>query len=295
MIGPAMNSNEPQSRGYSDPMFKGWAKPGPLPPGVSASDPALAPAAGETLDAISGYFRLFQLRDGHRFSTDDVLTAWYGTSWCACARTVLDLGSGIGTVGMMAAWRLLGARFVTVEAQEASVALAQKSRRFNGLEARYEIRLGDFREDGVLKPGECFDLVLGSPPYFPRGSGVEGDHPQKVACRFETRGDIADYCLVASRHLEPGGLFACVFPSAQLGRMEAAALAAGLSMVRRRPVVLREGQEPLLSLFGLMRAGDLPETIRARTWVEPALVIRTADGEVHPEYAAVKLAFGFPP
>ena len=63
--------------------FKGWAKPGPVPPGLS---PALTVEPGETLDAISGFFRLFQLRDGHRFSTDDLLTAWYGTSWCPSAQ-----------------------------------------------------------------------------------------------------------------------------------------------------------------------------------------------------------------
>ncbi len=57
--------------------FKGWAKPGPVPPGLAAvGDEGVA--ATETLDAISGHFRLFQLRDGHRFSTDDILTAWYG-------------------------------------------------------------------------------------------------------------------------------------------------------------------------------------------------------------------------
>src|SRR5450759_223881 len=162
--------------------FKGWAKPGPVPPrlagtpstgaarnvGVQAlacsgdtlkREPQHAvPEAGaplqiephETLDAISGYFRLFQLRDGHRFSTDDILTAWYGTTWCPTARTALDLGSGIGTVGMICAWRLSGARFVTVEAQTESVALAKKSARYNGLADRYEIREGDFREPGVL-------------------------------------------------------------------------------------------------------------------------------------------------
>jgi hypothetical protein len=44
-----------------------------------------------------------------------------------------------------------------------------------------------------------------------------------------------------------------------------------------------------------MRAEDLPEPMRARTWVEPPLVIRTRAGDVHPEYSAVKLAVGFPP
>jgi tRNA1(Val) A37 N6-methylase TrmN6 len=276
--------------------FKGWAKPGPVPPGAVTGEPTIEP--GETLDAISGHFRLFQLENGHRFSTDDVLTAWYGSTWCPRAQTALDLGSGVGTVGMIAAWRLPGARFVTVEAQADSVRLARKSAHWNGLETRSEIRSGDFREPGVLRDDEQFDLVLGSPPYFPVGSGVEGDHPQKIACRFETRGTIADYCAVAARRLARGGFFACVFPVApaeQEERLMTSAQVAGLVVVRRRPVVLREGERPLLGLFGLMRAEDLPEWMRSRTWSEPPLIIRARDGTVHPEYSAVKLAFGFPP
>ena len=161
----------------SDTLFKGWAKPGPIPPGL-ASGVQVEPH--ETLDAVSGHFRLFQLRDGHRFSTDDILTAWYGTSWCPTARTALDLGSGIGTVGMICAWRLPGARFVTVEAQTESVTLAKKSARYNGLTERYQIRHGDFRDADVIKADEKFDLITGSPPDFPPGTGVESEHPQKL-------------------------------------------------------------------------------------------------------------------
>lgn len=281
---------------FTEPNFKGWTKPGPIPPGALGGGPV--PETGETLDAISGYFRIFQLTNGHRFSTDDVLTAWYGTSWCPSAQNVLDLGSGIGTVGMIAAWRLPGAKFVTVEAQEESVRLAKKSGRWNGLENRYEIRQGDFREENILYTDERFDLVLGSPPYFPLGSGLEGDHPQKIACRFEMRGDIADYCATAAKHLERGGFFACVFPVApdeQHHRVKAAATKNGLSIVRWRPIVLREPERPLLGLFGMMRSQDLPESLRNKTWPEPPLIIRTNDGAIHPEYCAVKLSFGFPP
>ncbi len=272
--------------------FKGWAKPGPIPTG--ASQPRDVPP-DETLDALSGHFRIFQLRAGHRFSTDDVLTAWYGTTWAPCAARVLDLGSGIGSVAMIAAWRLPGATFVTIEAQEESVRLARKSAAYNGLEQRYEIRRADFRSAEALREDERFDLVLGSPPYFPIGTGVEGDHPQKVACRFELRGDIGDYARVAAGHLTAGGLFACVFPEEQRDRVERAARDADLVVIRRRPVVFREGEPPLVGLFAMMRATDLPEWMRHRTWVEPPLVIRAADGSVHPEYSAVKLAVGFPP
>lgn len=284
-----MNKSDNSSHAPRDPFFKGWAKPGPVPPG----GPEIG--EGETLDAISGHFRLYQLRAGHRFSTDDVLTAWYGTTWCPTAQTALDLGSGLGSVGMIAAWRLPGARFVTVEAQADSVRLARKSARYNGLEERYEIRLGDFRDPVLLPESEKFDLVLGSPPYFPVGTGLEGDHPQKIACRFELRGDIADYCRVAATHLALGGFFACVFPTEQTARVESTARKAGLTIVRRRPVVLREGDAPLITLFGMPLAEHLPAPFRDQTWVEPALVIRRKDGRVHPEYSAVKLAIGFPP
>ena len=77
--------------------------------------------------------------------------------------------------------------------------------------------------------------------------------------------------------------------------MLSAASEAGLSILRMRPVVLRDGAAPLLGLFVLMRGLDLPPDQRAATWTEPALVIRTASGAVHPEYSAIKLAFGFPP
>ncbi len=282
-----MNQESQQSKGAR--YFKGWAKPGPL---IERLDEV---PAGETLDAISGDYRLYQLRDGHRFSTDDLLAAWYGTTWCPRAERVLDLGSGIGSVATIAAWRLPGARFDTIEAQPESVRLARKSARRNGLEDRMRIWEGDFRELAVPGP---FDLVLGSPPYFPLESGVLGDHPQKIACRFEARGDIADYARVAARVLAPGGVFAFVFPvrpETQLARVEQGLAAAELSLVRYRPVVLREGEAPLLGVFAATRSADLPEGFRSRTWREPDLIIRTASGEVHPEYQSVKLAIGFPP
>lgn len=277
-----------------DTHFKGWAKPGPVAPGHLAG---MTPEPDETLDAISGHFRLFQLRDGHRFSTDDILTGWYGTSWCPTASTALDLGSGIGTVSTVVAWRLPGARLVTVEAQERSLALAKKSVRYNGLESRVELRAGDFRDPGVLREEERFDLITGSPPYFPPGTGVESEHPQKLACRFELRGTVADYCATAARHLALGGFFACVFPAEpqQRARVDAGARAAGLTIVRMRPVVFREGDPPLVGLFGMMRSMDLPPAFREKTWTEPDLIIRARDGSIHPEYSAVKLAIGFPP
>src|SRR5215213_6421194 len=49
-------------------IYRGWRRPGPLPPGgVDVEE-------GESLDVISGSYRIFQYERGHRYSTDDVLT-----------------------------------------------------------------------------------------------------------------------------------------------------------------------------------------------------------------------------
>ncbi len=283
----------------SSPYFKGWAKPGPrIDHSAHSDDPLLHPNPDESLDALAGHYRIFQLKKGHRFSTDDVLTAWYGTSWCPSASRVLDLGSGIGSVGMTAAWRLQGAQFVTIEAQDISVQLARKSARFNQLEHRYEIRHGDLRDPSILGENEKFDLILGSPPYFPLDAGILGDHPQKVACRFEVRGTVADYCQTASRHLNWGGVFACVFPvlpDEQRQRVIQGAREAQLSIIRRRDIIFKEGDRPLIGLFAMVRSDHLPENFRNQTWVEPPLTIRTQTGAAHPEYATIKLAIGLPP
>lgn len=274
--------------------FKDWAIPGPKPYRFGIDLPPVP--EGESLDALSGHFKIYQRKNGHRYSTDDLLVAWYGTSWSGSAKRVLELGSGIGSVGMIAAWRLQGAQFVAIEAQAESVALQRKSLELNGLVSRYELRHGDFRDPSVLRFDEQFDLVLGSPPYFPLGTGGHSEDPQKLACRFEVRGDVRDYIRVASQHLSPGGVCALVFPMEKdEARLMEGARVNGMTVIRQRPVRLKEEAEPLLSLYALMNSRDLPEKYRDQTWVEPDLIIRCRDGSIHPEYATLKMAIGFPP
>src|ERR1700733_4070333 len=84
-----------------------WTPPeGPTPAG-DGGDPALRPAEGESLDMLSGEWRIFQRRDGHRYSTDDLLCAWFASRRAADrgvpVRRALDLGAGIGWIAMMVA------------------------------------------------------------------------------------------------------------------------------------------------------------------------------------------------
>lgn len=267
--------------------YRGWTRPGPTPPGGIEPDP------GETLDFICGHFRIFQYANGHRYSTDDVLTAWYGTVCAPRVDRAADLGSGIGSVATIAAWRLTGARFVTVEAQEMSVKLARKSARFNGLDSRFTIHHGDLRDSSVFSGEAPFDLVLGSPPYFPLGTAMRAEHAQAVPARIEVRGSVADYAATAARILAPGGVFAFVFPAAQLERAMQALGDAQLRLVRRRDVIFKEGETALISLFAASRADDIPPAYQPL--IEHPLTIRRRDGGVDAEYSAIRMSFGFPP
>ncbi len=273
--------------------FRGWTRPGPVPPGGVEAEP------GETLDFLCGSWRIFQLERGHRFSADDLLVAWWGTRWAPRAERVLDLGSGIGSVALVAAWKLPGAAFVTVEAQEASRRLASKSVSYDGVAERFRILAGDLRDAAGLAGEGAFDLVLGSPPYYPRGSVTEPSSAQAIPARVETRGTVADYAAAASRALAPGGVFAVVFPWADRARALAGLAAAGLLAIHERAVVFREGESPRLALYAASRADHLPEAF-ARPGsgfpaAEPDLVLRGRDGSTPPAWAAIRLSLGLPP
>lgn len=270
-----------------DDFYRGWRRPGPVPPG------GMAPEEGETLDFICGHYRIFQYAKGHRYSTDDVLTAWYGTAHAPRVDRAADLGSGIGSVALISAWRLPGATFCTVEAQELSIRLARKTMQYNGLTSRFTLYQGDLRDASILANEAPFDLVTGSPPYFPPGTATAAEHAQAVPARIEVRGSVADYAEAAARILAPGGIFAFVFPTLQLGRVIDAIAAAGLKLIRRRDIVFKEGDTPLITLFAAARATDVPPTYE--TLVEPPLTIRTRDGGVDREYSAIRMSFGFPP
>jgi len=276
----------------SVPPFRGYTAPGsvPTPPeGVVVED-------GETLDFISGHWRIFQYKKGHRFSTDDVLVGWYGSQWAPTVSTYCDLGSGIGSVAMVVMWRRPGCRVLTVEAQERSFRLQQKTLAYNGLQSRVTQLLGDLRDVDAYLPHAPFDLVTGSPPYWDEADALPADHPQAVPARLEVRGSVADYAATAAQLLAPGGVFATVFPDVQHERVVAGLEAAGLRLIRSRAVRFKEGVDSRVSglrLYLAGRAQDLPETFTP--WTEPPLTIRNKDGSVTDEYSAIKMSFGFAP
>ena len=240
-----------------------------------------------TVDGLTGGWRITQRKRGHRHSTDDLLTGWYAAETVQNARRILDLGAGLGSVGLLALWRSPAAHLTAVEAQAISFALLERNVALNDLTARVRTIHGDLRN--VRLEGEAFDLVTGSPPYWDVKDGVVPADSQKAHARFELRGDVRDYCIAARAALAEGGRFVFVFPTAQRARGEKAIVDAGLAMVRSVDVVPREGLAALFSLFACRRAEDDTHTTYVR---EPSYVVRHADGTQTAQHAAARASFG---
>lgn len=244
----------------------------------------LQPAPEESLDHLAGNWRIFQLRHGHRFSADDVLTAWTAARARPGARRLLDLGAGIGSVGLLTLWRLPDdATLLGLEVQETSVGLARRTAQVNDLQGRVEFRQGDLRNPRNLEGSSPYELITGSPPYLPPDRAVRSPHPQRAAARLELHGDVSDYCRAAAAWLLPDGRF-CFCHAAADPRPEQAIAAAGLHLLCRRDVVFRAHQPPLVALFTCGRYGARRD--------EPVFTIRDGQGRWTDEYIEMRREMG---
>ncbi len=113
-----------------------------------------------SVDALTRGWTIAQRVKGHRHSTDDLLTGWYAAEHAPRAMRLLDLGAGIGGVGLLALWRApAGATLIAIEAQEISFSLLVRNIEANNLASRVHPVFGDLRD--VRRP-ERFDLVTAS-------------------------------------------------------------------------------------------------------------------------------------
>lgn len=239
-----------------------------------------------TVDGLSAGVRIFQRKKGHRYSTDDLLTAWYALEKSPPRDRILDLGTGIGGVGLLVVSEMPGAHLTCIEAQDISHRLLRENIAANRLESRVRPLHGDLRE---LDLDERFGLITGSPPYFDVSAGVVPADSQKAHARFELRGHVGDYARAAARHLAPGGLFVFCFPWAQKARALDLVRAEGFHLLGERDVIPRAGLTPLFSVFSSALEAGAPHV------VEPPFVVRDEAGVHTDEMHRLRARFGWSP
>jgi tRNA1Val (adenine37-N6)-methyltransferase len=256
---------------------------------ASRDHPELGPL---TDDLLTREVRVLQRLRGHRFSSDDVATAYVAARAHPEARRVCDLGTGLGSVLLQLLWKLPDATGVGVEAQASSFALLQENVARNGYSSRAELLHADLRSTEArvflerAQPGG-FDLVTGTPPYFPPGTAVAASDHQRTLARIEERGGVEAYVEVGARALAPRGtLVVCGDSRARL-RVCEAARGAGLSLAEEWDAIGRFGRPPLFSVWVLRWEAMAP--------TRHELLLRDAAGEPGPGAAALRSFGGFDP
>jgi tRNA1Val (adenine37-N6)-methyltransferase len=240
-----------------------------------------------TISGLTGPLRIFQRRNGHRHSIDDTTTAWYALKKSPHAKRILDLGSGIGSVGLVVLWELpQDATLTCIEAQDVSFACLKANIECNGLSERVRAHQGDLRN---LALDERFDLITGSPPYFPIGTGVLPQDSQKAHARFELRGHVGDYARVARQHLSDDGTFVFCFPFQQKARGMQLVTEAGLHLATVQEVIPMPSKPALFSLFSATL-----NPVHALTQEAP-LIVADETGRYTAEMEALQRTRGFGP
>ncbi len=236
-------------------------------------DPELGPL---TDDLLTRDVRVFQREKGHRFSSDDVVTAFVAYQAAPSATRVLDLGSGLGSVLLQLAWKLPEAQLCGIEAQDASFELLRRNVERSGYAARIRIEHGDLRDPAVLeRVGAGFDLITGTPPYFPPDRALDADDAQRALARVEYRGGVDAYILSGARLLGREGTLVVCGDARALQRTTSASVASGLSIQARCDVVPRAGRPPLFSVWTM---GFAAATSRL-----DSLTLRDAAGQPTPD------------
>jgi len=170
--------------------------------------------AALTEDALlGGRLRLLQLRRGYRVAIDAVLLA--AAVDPAAGERVLDLGAGVGSVGLCLARRMPGCTITGIELQPALAQLAERNAVQNGLGDRVRTILHDIARPlpHDLPP---FDQVATNPPYLAAAAADPSPDPSKALATVESSANLARWLDVAAGALKSAGTLTLIHRSDRL-------------------------------------------------------------------------------
>lgn len=224
-----------------------------------------------TLDSIRD-IRLYQHREGYRFSLDAVLL--FSFVRVRKAVSIADLGAGSGVVGLLLARKYPGARVVLVELQESLCRLIDRNIILNGLGDRVYAINKDIRK---LLPGDLhgLDVVVSNPPFRRPLSGRLSRGEERAVARHELELNLGGLLRAAAGILRSRGRFFLVHHPERL-----AELMEGLGRVRLEPKRLRfvhgkKDAEARMLLVEAVKQGS--PGLR----VEPPLFVYEEDGRTY--------------
>jgi tRNA1(Val) A37 N6-methylase TrmN6 len=230
---------------------------------------------------LSGRVRLRQPARGHRSGTDAVLLA--AATPPQQQGLILDIGAGVGAVGLMAAARATDARTGLVEIDPDCCALARQNIALNNFSQRAAVYEAD-----VLAPAsrraawlvdEAAALVLTNPPFFD-AARVRATPDAAKSRAHVARAPLADWTRACLALLAPGGVFAMIHRADALAEC-LAAVQGRLGAVSVLPIPPRAGEPATRIVLRGVKGSKAPLSLLA------PLALHDADGCFTPQAEAI--------
>jgi tRNA1(Val) A37 N6-methylase TrmN6 len=252
-------------------------------PASRVENPSVADGATEDR-WLGGRLTLLQPKRGHRVGTDAaLLVAATGTP----EGRIVDVGAGVGAVGLVLAERIPLASVDLVELDSELARFAESNAERNGLQARARVLRLDAldprerRGAGLLESASC---VVTNPPFFDakavRASPDEGKARAHVLPRGETSATLADWIQASLAMLAAGGRFVMIHRPDALSAI-LAALENRIGALALMPVHPRAGASAHRLLVSGVKGSKAPLRLAA------ALILHEANGRLTAESDAI--------
>jgi tRNA1(Val) A37 N6-methylase TrmN6 len=118
---------------------------------------------------LGGRLIIRQPLHGYRVAIDPLLLA--ASVEASPGETILEVGSGVGTVSLCLATRLSYCRIIGIEIQKDLVRLANANIMLNQLRDRVEILQGDLQSPPPRLAAGSYSQVISNPPFFESNQG----------------------------------------------------------------------------------------------------------------------------
>lgn len=217
-----------------------------------------------TRDAfLGGRLIVSQPGNGFRAGLDSVLL---GAAVRPTARTLLDLGAGVGTAALVALAHHESLSATLVEADPDMAALAAENLAANRFAGRGRVLTLDVTAPGAVRakaglPADHYTSVIANPPYFDPGRS-SAPAAERSAARHMADADLDRWAKTAATHAAPGGEVVFVYPAAALGRL-LAAFEARFGAITVLPLLPREGEPASRLLIRAIKGSRAPLTLLA--------------------------------
>jgi tRNA1(Val) A37 N6-methylase TrmN6 len=254
-------------------------------------DPSAELESASTADGLSedrwlgGRLMLTQPKRGHRVGTDAALLV--AAAGDARQGRIVDVGAGVGAVGLALAQRSPLASVDLLEIDPEVAALAESNAARNGLQSRTRVLRLDVlnprerREAGLAESAGC---VVTNPPFFDakavRASPDESKARAHVLAGAEVGATLADWIPSSLAILAPSGSFVMIHRPDALSLI-LAAVGSRLGALALLPVHPTSGASAHRLLVSGVKGSKAPLRLA------PGLVLHGADGQLTAEADAL--------